>query len=80
MHCAYTLGMANVRTAMPIVEVTAPDGGKSLWAAAVAHRDAVAAVKAMIPVDHVAVLSNQLLPRSPKLEGFRWGEVRQVEP
>jgi len=37
--------MANTRVAIPMVEVTAPDGSKSFWVAAVAHRDAVETVK-----------------------------------
>jgi len=37
--------MSNVRTGMPLVEVTAPDGQKSLWVAVVAEANAVAAVK-----------------------------------
>jgi hypothetical protein len=37
--------MPNVRTKIPIVEVIAPDGQKSLWVAAVAKGNAVAAVK-----------------------------------
>jgi hypothetical protein len=67
--------MPNVRIGMPIVEVIAPDGSKSLWAAAVAHKSAVEAVKKVIPSDHVAVLSMQRLPLR---EGMRRGEVRKV--
>jgi hypothetical protein len=64
-----------------MVEVVAPDGSKSLWAAAVTHDDAVAAVKKAIPADHVAKLSNRriTLPNH-KMEGLRLGEVCKVKP
>jgi hypothetical protein len=68
------------RLAKPAVEVVAPDGTKSLWVAALAHRDALAAVRKIIPPDHIAELSILRLRRSPKLEGLRPGEVRKVEP
>jgi hypothetical protein len=72
-------GMRKVRVGMPIVEVTAPDGSKSLWAAAVASGSAVDAVKKMIPPDHVAILTDRRLPIGPQTEGMRRGEVRNVE-
>jgi hypothetical protein len=72
--------MANTRFAIPMVEVTAPDGRKEYWAAALAHKDAVAAVRAAIPADHMAELSLRRLPFGPKLEGLRRGEVRKVQP
>ena len=37
-----------------MVEVTAPDGGKSLWVAAVAKARAVAAVTGVLPANYVA--------------------------
>ena len=77
---AHICGMRSVRAGMPMVEVTAPDGTKSAWAAAVAPSAAVEAVKKMIPPDHVATLSNQRLPIGPQTEGMRRGEVRKVEP
>ncbi len=77
---AHICGMRSVRAEMPMVEVTAPDGTKSAWAAAVAPSAAVEAVKKMIPPDHVATLSNQRLPIGPQTEGMRRGEVRKVEP
>ena len=46
--------MQNVRTKIPMVEVTAPDGGKSLWVAAVAKARAVAAVTGVLPANYVA--------------------------
>ena len=71
--------MARVLT--PVVEVTAPDGTKSLWAAfAVSHREALAAVKEMIPADHTAELSLRRLLRSQKVEGLRPGEVCRLDP
>ena len=39
---------ARLADGIPIVEVTAPDGSKSLWVAAVARDNAVAAVPAQI--------------------------------
>jgi hypothetical protein len=63
-----------------MVEVTAPDGTKSLWAAAVGPGAAVEAVKKMIAPDHVATLSNRRLPIRPQTKGMRRGEVRKVEP
>jgi len=64
------LDMARVLT--PVVEVTAPDGTKSLWAAfAVSHREALAQLKKMIPADHTAELSLRRLLRSQKVEGLR---------
>ena len=77
---AHICGMRSVRAGMPMVEVTAPDGTKSAWAAAVAPSAAVEAVKKMIPPDRVATLSNQRLPIGPQTEGMRRGEVRKVEP
>jgi hypothetical protein len=62
-----------------MVEVTAPDGSKSLWAAAVALGSAVEAVKKMIPPNHVAILTDRRLTIGPQTEGMRRGEVRKVE-
>jgi hypothetical protein len=36
--------MESIRSDIPLVEVTAPDGSRSLWAAAVAPENAVAVV------------------------------------
>ena len=66
-----------VHMKLPMVEVTAPDGSKSLWVAAVAQEDAVAAVAELIPSNHVATLSNRRLTLSPR-NGLRPGEVRRV--
>jgi hypothetical protein len=68
-----------VRLAIATVEVVAPDGTKSLWGVALPHREAVAAVRNVIPSDHTAELSIQSLRRSPKLERLRPGEVRKIE-
>ena len=64
---------------IPIVEVTAPDGSKSLWAAAVARDDAVAAVAEVIPANHVATLSTHRLTLNRRLGGLRPGEVRRIK-
>jgi hypothetical protein len=71
--------MPNVRTKIPIVEVTAPDGQKSLWVAAVARANAVAAVKQVIPTNYVAVLSERRLTLAEKSEALRRGEVRRIK-
>jgi hypothetical protein len=62
------------------VEVTSPDGSKSLWVVALPHGEAVAAVRTVIPPDHIAELSIRRLPVSrKKLDGLRPGEVRKIE-
>jgi len=71
--------MPNVRTKIPIVEVIAPDGQKSLWVAAVAKAKAVAAVKQVIPTNYAAVLSKRRLTLTRKLEVLRRGEVRRIK-
>jgi hypothetical protein len=64
---------------IPIVLVTAPDGRKSLWLAAVAPDDAVAAVAKIIPANHVATLTRHRLTPSRKSDELRPGEVRRVK-
>lgn len=71
--------MPNVRTKIPIVEVIAPDGEKSLWVAAVARADAVGAVKQVIPTNYVAVLSDRRLTLTRKSDVLRRGEVRRIK-
>ena len=71
--------MPNVRTKIPMVEVIAPDGSKSLWIAAVAKAKAVQAVKQVIPPNYVAALTKQRLTITRKSEVLRRGEVRRVE-
>jgi hypothetical protein len=71
--------MPNVRTKIPIVEVTALDGQKSLWVAAVAKANAVAAVKQVIPTNYVAVLSERRLTLTRKPDVLRRGEVRRIK-
>jgi hypothetical protein len=62
------------------VEVTSPDGTKSLWAVALPHSEAVAAVRIVIPPDHIAELSiRRLLGSQKKPDGLRLGEVRKIE-
>ena len=70
--------MPNVRTKIPMVEVIAPDGRKSLWIAAVAKANAVAAVKQVIPANYVAALTRQRLTITRKSAVLRPGEVRRV--
>jgi hypothetical protein len=71
--------MPNVRTKIPVVEVIAPDGQKSLWVAAVAKANAVKAVKQIFPPNYVAALSGQRLTITRKAEILRPGEVRRVK-
>ena len=66
------------RTKIPVVEVIAPDGRKSLWVAAVAMAKAVAAVKEVIPPNYVATLTKQRLTITRKSVVLRRGEVRRV--
>ena len=70
--------MPNVRTKIPVVEVIAPDGRKSLWVAAVAKANAVEAVKEVIPPNYVATLTNLRLTITRKSEVLRRGEVRKI--
>jgi hypothetical protein len=69
--------MANVLTGIPLVEVTAPDGSKSLWVAAVSHEAALGAVKQVIPPDYVAALLRQRLTIYP--EGRNTSARRSAE-
>ena len=71
--------MGSISTGLPLVEVTAPDGTKSLWVAAVAPEKAVAAVAKVIPANHVAILLGRRLSLSRKSVGLRPGEVRRVK-
>ena len=70
--------MASVTTKIPVVEVTAPDGRRSLWAAAAAPENAVAAVVTVIPAGHVATLTKLRLTLSRKSDELRPGEVRRI--
>jgi hypothetical protein len=70
--------MESIRSDIPVVEVTAPDGSRSLWAAAVAPENAVAVVAMLIPASHVATLSRRRLTLSRRSDELRPGEVRRV--
>jgi hypothetical protein len=70
--------MRKVHTKIPIVKVIAPDGQKSLWVAAVAKANAVAAVKQVIPANYVAVLSERRLTLKRKSDVLHRGEVRKI--
>ncbi len=63
---------------IPIVKVTAPDGSESLWVAAVARDNAVAAVAEVVPANHIATLSRHRLTLKRRL-GLRPGEVRRIK-
>ena len=64
---------------MPVVQVTAPDGRKSLWVAAVARDKAVAAVVAVIPANHVATLTRHRLTLNRRSDELWPGEVRRIK-
>ena len=64
---------------IPIVKVTAPDGSESLWVAAVARDNAVAAVAEAIPANHIATLSRHRLTLSRRSDSLRPGEVRRIK-
>jgi hypothetical protein len=70
---------ARLADRIPIVKVTAPDGSESLWVAAVARDNAVAAVAEVIPAKHIATLSRHRLTLSRRLDGLRPGEVRRIK-
>ena len=70
--------MGSIWSDIPVVEVTAPDGSWSLWAAAVVPESAVAAVAMLIPASHVATLSKRRITLSRKSDALRSGEVRRV--
>jgi len=69
-----------VRVAIPIVEVIAPDGSKSLWGVALPYCEAVEAVKKVVPPNHTAELALRRWRSSPRLGRLRPGEVRKMEP
>jgi hypothetical protein len=68
--------MPKTPSGIPLIEVIAPDGSKSLWAAAVGRKIAVKIVQS----DHIAKFSGHRLPVDPALAGIRRGDVRKVEP
>ncbi len=70
--------MTKILTGLPMVEVTAPDGRRSLWVAAVEPPNAVAAVARIIPANHAATLSRRRLSLGRKTDELRYGEVRRV--
>jgi hypothetical protein len=64
---------------IPIVVVTAPDGRRSLWAAAVAPDKAVAAVAKVVSENHVVRLTTHRLTVSRSSDELRPGEVRRFK-
>jgi hypothetical protein len=64
---------------LPLVEAIAPDGAKSLWVAAVAQQDAVAAVAAVLPANHSTRLLSLRLTLGRKFDVLQPGEVRKVQ-
>jgi hypothetical protein len=72
--------MPKIPSGIPLVEVIAPDGSKSFWAAAVGQKVAVEVVLKFVPSGHTAKFSGRRLPVDPALGGIRRGDVRKVEP
>lgn len=68
------------RIAIPVVEVIAPDGTRSFWAAcSIPHSQAVAAVRQKIPPDHSAELSVIRLPNQWRPDDVLPGDVIQLD-
>lgn len=68
------------RIAIPVVEVSAPDGTRSFWAAySIPHSKAVAAVRQKIPADHTAELSVVRLPNQWKPDGVSAGDIIELD-
>jgi hypothetical protein len=62
-----------------MVEVTAPNGRKSLWVAAVARAHAVATVERRLPSNCIVTLSERRLTLTRKVDVLRRGDVRMVK-
>ena len=60
------------------MQATAPDGTKSLWVAAVAEAEAVAAVAGVVPANYAITLLRHRLTLGRKADDLRAGEVRRV--
>jgi hypothetical protein len=68
--------IAMPRIAIPIVEVTAPDGQKSFWGVySIPHSHAVAVVKAGLPAKYKVELSVRRLPPGTRFNGARPGDI-----
>jgi hypothetical protein len=66
---------------MPITEVTAPDGSREFWVAAVEHSKAVAAVRRKLPPGYSAkLLPGQGYQRTSRTTGFHYGQVQKIQP
>jgi hypothetical protein len=63
---------------LPLIEVIAPDGRKSLWVAAVPQQKALEAVGRVIPSHYVARFSGRRLTLNRKSDQLQPGEVRKV--
>jgi hypothetical protein len=64
------------RIAIPIVEVTAPDGQKSFWGVySIPHSQAVAVVRAGFPAKYKVELSVRRLPPGIRFNGARPGDI-----
>jgi hypothetical protein len=74
---AFIAGMASM-IKLPLVEVTAPDGARSLWVAAVAQEEAVAAVARVVPANYSIRLLRHRLTLHRKSIDLQPGEVARV--
>jgi hypothetical protein len=67
------------RKKIPVVEVTAPDGTKSFWAAySITYDRAVAAVRAILPAKYTVELSLRRLPPGCRFVEARPGDIIQL--
>jgi len=68
------------RLALPGVDVTSPEGRKSLWVAySIPHQRAVAAVRESLPPDHLAELSILRAPPAFAFDGARPGDIIKMK-
>ena len=70
--------MGDIGVCLPLIEVIAPDGNKSLWVARVAEDKAIAAVSERVPPDCVVRFSGRRLTLSRKSDQLQPGEIRRV--
>jgi Myb-like DNA-binding domain len=68
-----------IRVGMPMVDVTAPDGSRELWAVAAAHHQALEIVRKLVIPNSTCRLLERL-PFTQMKNGMRFGEAWRVEP
>jgi hypothetical protein len=68
------------RARIPIVEVTAPDGSKSLWGAhSITYNKAAEAVAQKMPPAYKAELSVRRIPKGMNFDGAQPGDIFKLE-